>query len=148
MNNLARKEVIDQVPCTSRLDETTSRFKSVTEFLDHVEMGVRDFVRQMLARIRRGRVPPIHRRQALRANPSCEKTVEMGLGQGNSKRALVSLRICGCPGAGNRERLTALFWAATGDRMSGSTRSSLRCSSVGSPPARWVRSPICSGAAR
>ena len=48
MNNLTRKEVIDQVPCTSRLDESTSRFKSVTEFLDHVEMGVRDFVRQML----------------------------------------------------------------------------------------------------
>ncbi len=48
MDNLARKEVIDQGPCTSRLDETTSRFKSVTEFLDHVEMGVRDFVRQML----------------------------------------------------------------------------------------------------
>ena len=48
MNNLARKEVIDQVPCSSRLDETANGFKSVTEFLDHVEMGVRDFVRQML----------------------------------------------------------------------------------------------------
>jgi putative transposase len=48
MNNLARKEVIDQVPCVSRLHEETSRFKSVTEFLDHVEMGVRDFVREML----------------------------------------------------------------------------------------------------
>jgi putative transposase len=49
MSNLARKEVIDQVPFGSPLDdEPTSRFKSVTEFLDHVEMGVRDFVRQML----------------------------------------------------------------------------------------------------
>lgn len=47
MNNLARKEVIDQVPCTNRLDETASRFKSVTEFLDYVEIGVRDFVRQI-----------------------------------------------------------------------------------------------------
>lgn len=47
MDNLARKEVIDQAPCTSRLDQTTSRFQSVTEFVDHIEMGVRDFVRQM-----------------------------------------------------------------------------------------------------
>jgi putative transposase len=30
------------------LDETTSRFRTITEFLDHVEMGVREFVRQML----------------------------------------------------------------------------------------------------
>ena len=48
MKNLARKEVIEQVPCASRLDETTGSFKNVTEFLDHVELGVRDFVRQML----------------------------------------------------------------------------------------------------
>jgi putative transposase len=48
MNNLARKDVIDQAHCTRPLDETTSRFKSVTEFLNHVEVGVRDFVRQML----------------------------------------------------------------------------------------------------
>jgi putative transposase len=48
MSNLARKEVINQASCTSRLDETTSRFKSVTEFLDHVETGVREFVRQVL----------------------------------------------------------------------------------------------------
>jgi hypothetical protein len=50
MNNLARKEAIDQVPFTSSLndDSTTAGFKSVTEFLDHVETGVRDFVRQML----------------------------------------------------------------------------------------------------
>jgi len=48
MNNLARKEAIDQAPCTSRLDETTSQFRTITEFLDHVEMGVREFVRQML----------------------------------------------------------------------------------------------------
>ena len=48
MDNLARKEAIDQSPFRSTLDETTSRFKSVTEFLDYMEMGVRDFVRQML----------------------------------------------------------------------------------------------------
>jgi putative transposase len=49
MHNLARKEVIDQVRFTSPLgDQPRSRFKSVTEFLDHLEMGVRDFVRQML----------------------------------------------------------------------------------------------------
>jgi hypothetical protein len=49
MNNLARKEDIDQVPFVSALDdEPASRFKNVTEFLDHVETGVRDFVRQML----------------------------------------------------------------------------------------------------
>jgi len=48
MDNLARKEVIDQVPFGSPLDdEPGSRFKSVTEFLDHVEMGVRDFVRYL-----------------------------------------------------------------------------------------------------
>ena len=41
MNNLARKEVIDQVPFASALDdEPGSRFKSVTEFLDHVETGL------------------------------------------------------------------------------------------------------------
>jgi hypothetical protein len=40
------------------------------------------------------------------------------------------------PGAGSRQPLTALFWAATADRTSGSTRSSLRCFSEGSPPAR------------
>lgn len=49
MNNLARKEATDQAPCKSGLDETTTgRFKTVTEFLDHVEMGVRAFVREML----------------------------------------------------------------------------------------------------
>jgi putative transposase len=48
MDNLARKEIIDQVPCRSSLDETRKGFKSVTEFLDHVEMGVRAFVRWML----------------------------------------------------------------------------------------------------
>jgi hypothetical protein len=48
VNNLARKEAIDQVSCMSRLDEATSGFKSITEFLDQVEMGVRGFVRQML----------------------------------------------------------------------------------------------------
>jgi putative transposase len=48
MDKLARKEAIDQAPFKSALDETTSRFKSVTEFLDRVETGVRDFVRQML----------------------------------------------------------------------------------------------------
>jgi putative transposase len=48
MSNLATKEVITQVSYESSLDETTSRFKSVTEFLDHVEIGVRNFVRQML----------------------------------------------------------------------------------------------------
>jgi putative transposase len=50
MENLARKEVINQVPCKGHLDETTSRYRSVTEFLDHIEMGVRDFVRQVLQR--------------------------------------------------------------------------------------------------
>ena len=48
MNNLARKEAIVQAPCRSRLDEAGSRFESVTEFLDQVETGVREFVRQML----------------------------------------------------------------------------------------------------
>ena len=49
MHNLARKEIIDQVRFAGSLgDERRSRFKSVTEFLDHMEMGVRDFVRQML----------------------------------------------------------------------------------------------------
>jgi len=50
MSNLARKVVIDQDPSFGSPldDEPTSRFKSVTGFLDHVEMGVRDFVRQML----------------------------------------------------------------------------------------------------
>jgi putative transposase len=48
MDNLARKEIIDQVPSRSSLDETRKGFKSVTEFLDHVEMGVRAFVRWML----------------------------------------------------------------------------------------------------
>jgi transposase-like protein len=48
MDNLARKEIIDQAPSRSSLDETRKGFKSVTEFLDHVEMGVRAFVRWMM----------------------------------------------------------------------------------------------------
>jgi transposase-like protein len=48
MNNIARKEVIDQVRFVCPLDEEpTSRFNSVTEFLDHVEVGFREFVRQI-----------------------------------------------------------------------------------------------------
>ena len=44
MSNLARKVVIDQVPFGSPSDdEHTSRFKSVTKFLDQVEMGLREF---------------------------------------------------------------------------------------------------------
>ena len=48
MNNVARKEVIEQIPCASRLNEATGNFKSVIEFLDHVQLRVRDFVSQML----------------------------------------------------------------------------------------------------
>jgi putative transposase len=48
MNKLARKQVIDQVPCASQSHETAKRFETLTDFLDHVELGVRDFVRQIL----------------------------------------------------------------------------------------------------
>ena len=48
MNKLARKQAIDQVPCTSPLDKTEDGFESVAAFLDHAEMGVVNFVRQML----------------------------------------------------------------------------------------------------
>lgn len=47
MNRLAEKEIINQAPCASDSD-VSSRFESLTHFLDHVELGVRDFVREML----------------------------------------------------------------------------------------------------
>ena len=50
MNKLARKEIIDQLPCARYSGETAKKFESLTDFLDHVELGVRDFVRQILQR--------------------------------------------------------------------------------------------------
>lgn len=45
MENLAENEIIEQVPFT---DEPKERFDSLSSFLDHVELGVRAFVREMI----------------------------------------------------------------------------------------------------
>lgn len=45
---LAEQEVIDQVPVTDELDETPAEFETLGEFFDHVELGIRAFVRAML----------------------------------------------------------------------------------------------------
>jgi putative transposase len=47
-NRLAKKEDIDQVPSTFELENGISDFESLSDFLDHVELGVRAFVREML----------------------------------------------------------------------------------------------------
>jgi transposase-like protein len=48
MTRLAEKESINQVPCAGDSEETPCRFESLTQFLDQVELGVRDLVRQTL----------------------------------------------------------------------------------------------------
>lgn len=47
-NRLAKEEVIDQVFSTVELQEAVRNFESLSDFLDHVELGVRAFVRVML----------------------------------------------------------------------------------------------------
>ena len=54
MNNLARKEIIDQVHFFSPSDEEpTSRSNSVTEVLHHVGMDYREFVRESVKSMQR-----------------------------------------------------------------------------------------------
>jgi putative transposase len=47
-NRLPKKDVVNQVPCTVELGEAVSNFETLGDFLDHVELGVRVFVRVML----------------------------------------------------------------------------------------------------
>ena len=147
MDNLARKEIIDQVPCRSSLDETRKGFKSVTEFLDHVEMGVRAFVRWMLQAYAEDEFL-----RFIGAKPYERTPLRKDLRNGSRPRQLETrfgliedLRLP--PGVGRPERLTAPSWGATAGRTSGLTRSSLKCFSEGSPRARSGRSPSCSGVA-
>lgn len=48
MEKLARKEVIEQVPCVDKAEESAEGFETLADFLDHVEFGVRCFVREMI----------------------------------------------------------------------------------------------------
>ncbi len=47
-HRLAKREAIDQAPSTGELEEVVGHFESLGDFLDHVELGVRGFVRAML----------------------------------------------------------------------------------------------------
>ena len=47
---LAGKELIDQISIEDELDDSSVEFASLSEFLEHVELGVRVFVRVMVQR--------------------------------------------------------------------------------------------------
>ena len=118
--------------CKARDWEAESPQAGIIRYFDTIFFGpALDYARDLVAELEREPADLVVTSELL-----CAKIVAMGPGPENLRPASGLLRICACPGPGNREPSIAPLWAATEGRMSGSTRSFPRCSCEEFPPAR------------